>query len=323
MNNSLPKLVIVLGPTASGKSELSYRLAMDFGFEIVSADSLLVYKYMNIGTAKPSKEMLARIPHHLIDILEPSEDFNAGKFNFKAGSTIDKLNNSNKKVLMVGGTYLYIKALTEGIIGNIETDKQYRENLKKLRYLHGNSFIYSKLKSVDPISSERINCNDYVRMERALEVYHTSGVKLSELQINHAFSERKFNILKIGLRTDKKTLDENIKSRTSKMLESGLIREVENILHKGYPKNIKPLKSIGYKEAIEYLDGRMDLNKLYEQIVKNTKRLAKKQMTWLKRDTNIKWFDVPYDYNSIKEGIDTFYNDQSCLLTHYHSNRDY
>lgn len=311
MNVSLPKLVILLGPTAVGKSDLSCRLAKDLGFELVSADSLLVYKHMDIGTAKPEKKILKKIPHHLINILEPSEEFNAGKFNIMASSVIDELHILSKRVIIVGGTYLYIKTLTEGIIDNIQTDKEFRDNLKKLRYLHGNSFIHNKLKSVDIVSSDRINCNDYVRMERALEVYHLTGVRLSDLQTGHAFGERKYNSLKIGLRINKKTLEERIKSRTAKMIDSGLIREVENLVQKGYGKNAKPLKSIGYKEVLDYLDGRIIQDELFDLIVKNTKRLAKKQMTWLKRDSDIKWFDVPYDYNDIKREIDFFYNDNS------------
>ena len=154
----------------------------------------------------------------------------------------------------------------------------------------------------------KINSNDYVRMERALEVYHLTGTRLSDLQANHAFGESKFDSIKIGLRIDKKTLEERIKSRTFNMLESGLITEVENLLHKGYGRDVKPLKSIGYKEVLDYLDGRLQYNELYEQIVMNTKRLAKKQMTWLKKDIEIKWFDVPYDYGVIKKQIDKFYN---------------
>lgn len=310
LNGSLPKLVVILGPTAAGKSELAYRLSLDYGFEIISADSLLVYKYLNIGTAKPDKYILKKIPHHLIDIIDPSEEYNVGKFNEMTNRIINRLHSASKKILVVGGTYLYIKILTEGLIENIQTDKEFRKLLKEERRLYGNHYIYEKLKMIDPVSADKINSNDYVRMERALEVYHLTGFKLSDLQKNHGFRERRYEVLKLGLHVDKLHLDKFIEARTNNMLDRGLVSEVEDLLDKGYSKDIKPLKSIGYKEVLEYLSGEIDIENMKRLIIKNTKRLAKKQMTWLKRDKEIKWFNYPYIYHDVKMEIDHFYNIQ-------------
>jgi tRNA dimethylallyltransferase len=311
MNKLLQKIVVLLGPTAVGKSDLACRLSLDYGFEIISADSLLVYKYLDIGTAKPAKNILKQFPHHLIDIVDPSEEFNAGKFNLMTRLIIQKLQSSSKRILIVGGTYLYIKILTEGIIDDIDTDKEFRATLRKERCLYGDNYIHDKLKLVDPESSERINCKDYVRLERALEVFHITGVKISELQKKHSFNDKKYDVLKIGLDLEKDKLNKIIESRMADMLNKGLIQEVQNLLMVGYSKDMKPLKSIGYKEVVDYLSGTIDLDNMKKQIVINTKRLAKKQMTWLKRDKDIKWFNVPFDYNHIKKEIELFYDKES------------
>jgi len=308
LNNILPKIVVILGPTAAGKSNLAYELAKEMGFEIVNADSLQIYKHLNIGTAKPDKHILSKVPHHLIDTIDPDCDFNAGKYRSLAQSTISRLYKSSKKVLLVGGTYLYVKVLLDGLIEDLQPDAEFRDNLKKEKYLFGNDHIFEKLRKIDPESAKKIEPNDYIRVERALEVYFLTGNKMSDLQTRHAFKKREYDVLKIGLRIDKKLLIQSIENRLNSMLDKGLIDESRDLIGKGYKNQLKPLQSIGYKEIFDYLDGFIDLEKAKKLILRNTRRLAKRQMTWLNKDKEIIWYDFPYDRIKIKDEIKDFYN---------------
>lgn len=308
MKNDLPKIVIILGPTACGKSDLAYRLANSFKFEIINADSLQVYKYLDIGTAKPSEQILNSIPHHLIDIVRPDEELNAGLFKRHAEHAIENILKKNKKILIVGGTYLYVKVLTEGLIEGIEPDKIFRNNLRKQRDAYGTEYIYNKLKNIDPVSALQIDKNDYVRTERALEVYHITGSKMSELQREHGFCEKKYDVYKIGIDIERDVLKKIIQDRLNDMLEKGFIEEVRSIRNMGYDNSLKPLQSIGYKEIIDYLDGHISLDEAKEKIVINTARLAKRQMTWLRRDKEINWYKFPQDINNIMDDINRFYD---------------
>jgi tRNA dimethylallyltransferase len=307
LNSDLPKLVVILGPTACGKSELACKLAGDFDFEIINADSLQIYIYFDIGTAKPPLEILNSTPHHLIDIVKPDSEFNAGIFRKHAKEIIESLVASDKKILVVGGTYLYVRVLTEGLIEGVEPDSNFREQLKTERYLYGNEYIYKQLMRHDPESVKNIAENDYVRIERALEVYHLTGMKMSQLQKEHNFEEKRYNILKIGIDVERECLIKIIENRLNKMFEDGFIDEVVKLRDMGFSKNLKPMQSIGYKEINDYLDGLISFETAKEKILINTRRLAKRQMTWLKRDKDIRWYKLPDAYTQIVGDINQFY----------------
>jgi tRNA dimethylallyltransferase len=307
LNSDLPKLVVILGPTACGKSELACKLAGDFDFEIINADSLQIYIYFDIGTAKPPLEILNSNPHHLIDIVKPDSEFNAGIFRKHAKEIIESLVASDKKILVVGGTYLYVRVLTEGLIEGVEPDSNFREQLKTERYLYGNEYIYKQLMRHDPESVKNIAENDYVRIERALEVYHLTGMKMSQLQKEHNFEEKRYNILKIGIDVERECLIKIIENRLNKMFEDGFIDEVVKLRDMGFSKNLKPMQSIGYKEINDYLDGLISFETAKEKILINTRRLAKRQMTWLKRDKDIRWYKLPDAYTQIVGDINQFY----------------
>ena len=307
MSCDLPKLVIILGPTACGKSELAIKLAVDIGFEIISADSLQIYKHFDVGTAKPAVETLSSIPHHLIDIVEPDCEFNAGLFRESATQVIDILLTKNKKILVVGGTYLYVRVLTEGLIEGVEPDSNYREQLRTQQYIYGNGYIYNELKKIDPQSAERIEENDYVRIERALEVYHLTGIKMSQLQKEHSFSEKRYDVFKIGIDIEREILKNIIEIRLDKMLKDGFTDEVIKLRDMGYDKTLKPMQSIGYKEINDYLDGLISFETAKEKIIINTRRLAKRQMTWLRRDKDIQWYELPDAYAQVVNDLKQFY----------------
>jgi len=304
----LPKLVIILGPTACGKSELAIKLAVDIGFEIINADSLQIYKHFDIGTSKPTVETLSSISHHLIDIVKPDCEFNAGKFRKYATEVIDSLLANEKKILVVGGTYLYVRVLVEGLIEGVEPDSNYREQLKTERYLYGNEYIYKQLIRCDPESAKNIAENDYVRIERALEVYHLTGSKMSQLQKEHSFGEKQFDVLKIGINVERESLKKIIEIRLDRMLEGGFSDEVLKLRGMGYSKNLKPMMSIGYKEINDYLDGLITFETARDKIIINTRRLAKRQMTWLRRDRDIIWYKLPDSYPQIINDLTEFYN---------------
>lgn len=308
MSGQLQKLVVILGPTASGKSHLAYRIATDVKAEVINADSLQMYKYMNIGTAKPGADILSDIPHHLIDIITPDTDFNAGLFRKEASSIIDSLSKRSKRIVVVGGTYLYVRVLTQGLIEGVQPDTEFRKGLKAQRYIHGTSHIYQILQDIDPESAANINENDYVRIERALEVYHLTAVKMSSYQKEHSFSDRKYDLYKIGIDIDREVLKKIIENRLTQMIDEGFVDEVKDLRSKGYGKNLKPMQSIGYKEINDYLDGLITYDEAVEKAVINTRRLAKRQMTWLRRDKEINWYKVPEDYTQILSDLRNFYS---------------
>ena len=286
-----PKLLVVLGPTAVGKSVVGIDIAKRLGGEIINADSLQVYKHLNIGTAKPNSRDLHEVKHHLIDVVEPDQEFNAGMFRSRAASTIKDLHESKKNMILVGGTYLYVKALLSGLIEGLPASQEIRENIKKLRSIFGLQYVYDRLCMLDPEAASRIHPNDYVRTERALEVNYLTGQKMSELQAVHSFQDQDYEYLKIGISLDREILKERIDQRVDQMIEEGLVEEVRQLRDLGYINNLKPMQSIGYKEINQFLDGDIELGAAVELIKRDTKRFAKRQMTWLRKDSEINWFE--------------------------------
>jgi len=303
-----PKLLVILGPTAVGKTGLGIDIATKFGGEIVSADSLQVYKYMDIGTAKPSREEQAAVRHHLIDIARPDEEFNAGRFRAEAARIIDKLHASSRNIIVIGGTYLYVKVLLSGLIGGLPGDREIRDELKKLESEFGRRYVYDRLSSVDPESASKIHHNDYVRIERALEVYYLTGQKMSDLQTEHEFGERDYEYLKIGISHDRDKLRDRIDERVHGMFEKGLVDEVGRLRDMGYDPSLKPMQSIGYKEVNLYLNGELELETAVGLIKRDTKRFAKRQMTWLRGDDSIQWFDTSTEYDALIDKVRVFFD---------------
>ncbi|MGB5529328.1 MAG: tRNA (adenosine(37)-N6)-dimethylallyltransferase MiaA, partial [Ignavibacteriaceae bacterium] len=276
-----------------GKTNLSLKLAQLIPAEIISADSRQIYKFLDIGTAKPNKQDLEKVLHHLIDFLDPSENYDISIFEKDAERIIDQIHKKNKTPIVVGGSGLYIKALIEGIFNTADKDEEYRGELLQKRKQFGNEFLYEELKKVDPESADKMLPQNWKRVIRALEVFHTSGEPIWEHHQKQSIQkEKKYDFKQFGLNWERKILYQNIDKRVDEMIENGFIAEVKNILEKGYDKNLNSLNTVGYKEIIHYLDGSISLKRAIELIKRNTRHYAKRQMTWFRKDKRIHWFDI-------------------------------
>ena len=303
-------LVIICSPTATGKTELAIELASIFGGEILSADSLQVYRYLDIGTAKPSIEQRNKIRHHMIDVVNPDEEFNAAIYAEQARTIIDDLFSQGKPVFVVGGTGLYIRALLRGIIDTPAVDDKIRNHYRELRDLHGKEYLYQLLKRRDAQAALKIKPNDSIRVIRALEVLEQSGESIIEMQKRHSFADCPYATYKIGLQFDREELKNRIVRRTEKMVAAGLLGEVKNLLDRGYSGKLKPLQSLGYKQVIEFLSGKYDWETALHLIARNTWHYAKRQMTWFAADKEINWYN-PDNLDNIKINIETFRRENS------------
>jgi tRNA dimethylallyltransferase len=299
-----PKIVIILGPTAVGKTDLALDVASVFDGEIISADSMQVYRHLDIGTSKPTREERARVPHHLIDIVDPDEEFSAALFNRKAEGIIGDL-QGRKNIFVAGGTGLYIRALTGGIIEGPCPDgvrrKLYRERLDS----QDRQALYARLKELDPEAAGRIHPRDGVRIIRALEIAELAGEPISEIQRRHGFRQVRYECLKVGLYRDREELYRRIDSRAGQMVEAGLVRETEKIIHLGYDEKIKPLQSLGYKYIIQYIKAKMTLDDAVRSMQRDTRHYARRQMTWFRGESDIEWFH-PDEAVQIRARIDRF-----------------
>ncbi len=300
--------MVILGPTAVGKSSLGLNLVDSLSGEIVNADSLQVYRYLNIGTAKPTNEELLEYSHHLVDIVDPDEEFNAGLFRDRAANIINELNAKGRNTILVGGTYLYVKVLLSGLIEGLPSDPEVRDDIKKIKTDFGIPYVYEQLCSIDPEAATKIHPNDYVRLERALEVYYITGQKISDLHTEHSFSQDEFDYIKIGVFVEREHLRKRIDERTDTMMENGFLDEVRNLRDLGFGANLKPMKSIGYKQINDYLDGEHSLERAVELIKRDTKRFAKRQMTWLRKDKEISWHELPGDFDKVLNVADKFFS---------------
>jgi tRNA dimethylallyltransferase len=284
------KIVIITGPTASGKTGLAMELAGIFGGEIVSADSMQVYRYMDIGTAKPSKHERNDVPHHGIDIVDPDEDYSAARFRTDAMEAIKEIDSRGKKVFVVGGTGLYIRALTKGLFEGPGSVPELRERFLRQAELNGRVSLYEELLEVDPAAASDIHPNNLPRIIRALEVYQVTNRPISEFQKTHAFKEEPFCYLKIGLKKTRDVLYRDIERRVDRMMEEGLASETRNLIRMGYSGDLKPMQGLGYKEMVQYISGECTLAEAVSQIKTNSRRYAKRQMTWFNNEGDIKWF---------------------------------
>ena len=285
-----PKLVIVLGATAVGKSEVALQLAQSINSEIVNADSQQVYRHMDIGTGKPSMDDQQRVRHHLIDIVDPDEEFNAAFYRQLATAAIDDIQKRGKNALICGGTGLYLKALTHGLFTGPGQDPDLRRRLEQEINENGLAAVYQRLVEIDASVLSSIHPNDRQRIIRALEVYHITGKPISAWQKEHAFQEEPFEVLKIGLMRERAELYDLINRRSEQMLESGLLDEVRGLISRGYNLELKPLRSVGYRQIGEVLQGGKTVVEALDEMKQETRRLAKRQLTWYRADTDIHWY---------------------------------
>lgn len=302
------ELVIIQGPTASGKSELAVRLAERFGGEIVNADSMQVYRRMNIGTAKPSAELRGRVPHHLLDIVDPDEPFSAADFRVRASRIIADIHARGGKAFLVGGTGLYIKALTRGLVDSPGGDEALRRELEEQAVREGLSALHRRLAEVDPVAAARLHPNDRIRIVRALEVYLLTGRTLTSWHEGHGFPEQPYRCLNLGIAVERSTLFRRVEQRVEQMIEEGLVTEVKGLLAAGYAPSLKPMSAIGYKEICAYLAGECTLDEAVSLIKRNTRQYAKRQMTWFGKDPEIIWVEYPAKFDSICSIAMEFYN---------------
>jgi tRNA dimethylallyltransferase len=283
------KVIIILGPTGVGKTGFSLILAKKLKTEIISADSMLVYNHMDIGTAKPSVRELAEVPHHLINIISPVEAFSAGLFKEMAALVIDDLHRKNKVPLVVGGTGLYIRSLTKGLFEGPGADMYLREELKKKEEEHGPGHLYKLLEKVDPETAGRIEPNDRRRIIRALEVSLKEMEKISLIR-NRSTKTPDFDFIKIGLTRDRKELYRIIEERIDHMMERGLLQEVKSLLKMKPGKTA--MQALGYKELGLYINGEVDMAEAVRLIKKRTKMFAKRQYTWFNKEPDVHWVDI-------------------------------
>lgn len=290
MNNNI---LVIVGPTAVGKTYTSIELAKKFNTEIISADSMQIYKHMNIGTAKVTKDEMCGIKHHMIDLIEPDEEFSVSEFQKMAENYIDKLLAQSKLPIIIGGSGLYVNSLIYDLdFANAKSDENIRQYYIDYYNQNGADKLYELLEEVDKDATLKIHKNNVKRVIRALEVCKITGKKFSEMSTDIRKPSTKYNCIQIGLTMDREKLYERINYRVDKMIEDGLIEEVQGLLDKNYDKNLVSLQAIGYKEIIEYLEGNVTKEEAIERLKTNTRRFAKRQFTWFNGDKNIKWFDI-------------------------------
>jgi tRNA dimethylallyltransferase len=284
------KVLVIVGPTASGKSELAAYLARRLGAEVIGADSMQVYRHMDIGTAKPARALRALVAHHMLDMVCPDEGYTAVRYMEEASAKIMEVRSRGRLALVAGGTGLYIKALTMGIFRGPGADARLREGLLAEARASGPCPLHERLKEVDPASAAWIHPNNLQRVIRALEVYEATGRPISEFQREHAFSGGPFDTLKIGLAKDRAALYRDIDERAEAMLRDGLIEETEGLLGMGYSEGLKPMRGLGYREMVMHIKGGLTKDEAVRLLKMNTRRYAKRQMTWFRKDAEVRWF---------------------------------
>ncbi len=301
-----PRVVILLGPTGIGKSKLVIELAEELGGEIVSADSMQVYRYMDIGTAKPTLDEQKRVRHHLIDLVTPDQPFHAGLYRTLARKTIDQLHKNGKPIWVVGGTGLYIKALTQGLFAHPKIDPNVRKKLKQEAEEKGEAFLYQHLKRVDPKTASQLHPHDLFRTIRALEVFDSTGIPISFFREQHRFGGRPYLTLKIGLEINREDLYRRIEERVDQMIERGFLQEVRGLMEMGYGPELKPMQSLGYKQMVQFLSKKIGWTEAVRQIKRDTRHYAKRQWTWFKADPEVCWRDESIDRQRILLEITSF-----------------
>lgn len=286
-------VVGIIGPTATGKTAVGISLARKLNGEIISADSMAIYRGMDIGTAKPTKEEQEQARFHLIDIVDPDAVYSAALFREDASRTINDILSRGKLPIVVGGTGLYIKALTGGFnIPNVPPDYQLREKLRYEASAYGNEYLLHKLEDIDPISASRLHPNDIKRIIRAIEVYVTTGKPISYYHSTEGVISPEYEIRLFGLIMDRQILYKRIEDRIDEQIHAGLVDEVRSLLDKGYSRDLPSMKGLGYKQIAAHLLDEFDLNTAIELFKRDTRRFAKRQFTWFKRVPAVEWIDM-------------------------------
>ena len=287
-----PKVIVICGPTASGKTALSIELAKKINGEIISSDSMQIYKDMDIGTAKPTKQEMQEIKHYLLDFVEPDQRYSVAQFKKDAEKAIEEILAKNKVPIIVGGTGLYVDSLIYGIeYQEIELDKKYREELEKRAQKEGLETLYEQAKKIDPQAIEKISANDKKRILRILEIYHSTGKTKTQQEIESRKNEVKYDYKVFALNIEREKLYERINKRVDIMIKQGLIQEVENLCSK-YTEFPTAMQGLGYKEVVEYLQGKISEQEMIEKIKMETRRYAKRQLTWFRKNKQTIWLDA-------------------------------
>lgn len=281
-------MIVIAGATATGKTELGIKLAKEINGEIISADSMMVYKYMDIGTAKPTLEEREGVYHYVIDVVYPGENFSVKDYVEHFDKALSCILNKGKIPIVVGGSWLYIQTALYGICDAPQGDWQLRENLYKQK----NEELYSKLMEIDPIYVKKVHLNDKRRIVRALEVYYLTGKPFSYFLQNHSYTKPRYNFVGFILERDRDELMERIEMRVEKMFINGLVEEVEGLLQMGYKDALTSMQAIGYKELIPYLEKRIDIQDAKSSIIKNTKDFAKRQIRTFRNKTNFEYLKI-------------------------------
>lgn len=303
MDNS-SAIVVVAGPTASGKSDLALRLAQEFDGELICSDSMQVYRQFDIGTAKPTLSEQKLIPHHQLDLIDPDGNYSAGKYERDTSIIIQQIQQRGHLPILVGGTGLYYRALMYGISNIPKIPEKLRQELFSLQEEHGTSYCWEQLQKHDPQTAKRLHPNDTSRIMRSLEVVLATGTSIADFQLQQPFAEARYPVLAIAYEWERSVLYERINQRTRKMLKSGWIEEVEMLLE-SYPPELKPLQAIGYREIVEHLQNKLKQEALVKKIQLRTRQYAKRQMTWFRRETKIAWYQ-PDDEAAILDKIKVY-----------------
>jgi len=298
------KLIIIQGPTGVGKTDIALSLAEKLPVELINADSMQVYRYMDIGTSKPDSRAQRAVPHHLLSIVNPDEPFDAAQFMMRGRQAIAQIVSRGNHPVVVGGTGLYIKSLTRGLFSGPAKDEKLRETLGRME----TGRLYKKLEQIDPDAARRINDGDSVRIIRALEVFYLTGETMSQHQHKHSFQDMPYTCLRLCLTREREDLYRRIEKRVDQMIQQGFIREVRKLLEMGYAPQLKSLGSIGYKQIAAYLYGTLSLEDAVFQTKRDTKRFAKRQFTWLRREPEVVWIALPEKADEVCERVKNFLN---------------
>ncbi|NOQ78533.1 MAG: tRNA (adenosine(37)-N6)-dimethylallyltransferase MiaA [Gammaproteobacteria bacterium] len=292
-----PTAVFIMGPTASGKTDLAIELVKHYPFEIISVDSALIYKDMNIGTAKPTKEELAVAPHHLIDFLDPAQSYSTAAFRADALQAMEDIHARNKIPLLVGGTMLYHRSLLYGLSELPRADEAIRAKLQAEAEVHGAEFMHQKLTAIDPQAAKKIHPNDPQRVQRALEVYEITGKSMTQLQQENRAEALPWDTYKIIIAPESRDLlRERIAIRFKQMIEQGFIEEVQGLFKRGdLDLSLPSMRAVGYRQVWEYLQGKMNKEQMIERGITITRQFAKRQMTWLRREEDAVWIATEAD----------------------------
>ena len=296
-------LICIVGPTAVGKTEIAIQLAQHLDAEIVSLDSRQIYREMDIGTAKPTPDQRGAVPHHLIDCVDVDQPFSVAEYQRLADTAIAEIRERGKPAMAVGGAGLYFRGIIDGLFDGPGADEEIRAKLQQEADEHGNAVLHERLRRCDPETANRVHPNNRVRVIRALEVYELTGKPISVLQGQWKTSEPRYPFRAFGLNIPRETLYQRIEERVDRMVEAGLIEEVKGLLDQGYPRNCVAMQSFGYKELIDYLDRNRTFHEAITLLKQNTRRFAKRQLTWFRNDPRIEWMDTS-QFSSIDGIVD-------------------